>query len=319
MSTPRVLCLGEALIDEVNRNGQITEHVGGSLLNVACGLATLGEDAGIGAWWGQDAHGDLLATWATESGVDIIPGTDGAAKTSVAHALLDEEGRATYEFDLEWALPELNGLDQVRHLHTGSIAATLEPGGSQVVDAVNAVRAGGGTISYDPNIRPALMETPEKVLERIEQLVSLSDVVKASDEDIAWLFGDEPVENVMRRWLALGPKMMVVTRGPWGAYALLAHNRDLLVIDQMTVTVGDTVGAGDSFMAGLISGLIDSGLLGSDAARRRLCLSGWSDVQPSLHRAVITSALTVSRAGAYAPTMAEVLEVQANDPMLSDD
>lgn len=317
-TTSAVLCLGEALIDEVNRNGQLSEHVGGSLLNVACGLATLGEDAGICAWWGQDERGELLRRWATESGVRIVEGTDGAEKTSVAHALLDADGRATYEFDLEWQVPHIEGLGGVRHLHTGSIAATLEPGGTQVVEAVRAVREHGGTISYDPNIRPALMVSPEQVLPRIEELVSLSDVVKASDEDIQWLFGDEPVENVMRRWLGLGPRMVVVTRGPWGAYALLAHNRDLLVVDQMTVEVGDTVGAGDSFMAGMLSGLLDAGLLGSQAARRRLSSAGWGDVQPALHRAVVTSALTVSRSGAYAPTMTEVLAVQSGDAALSD-
>lgn len=319
MTISRVLCLGEALIDEVNRDGQLSEHVGGSLLNVACGLATLGEDAGIAAWWGRDEHGDMLRRWATESGVSIVEGTDAAQKTSVAHALLDAEGRATYEFDLEWNVPDMPDIDEVRHLHTGSIAATLEPGGTRVVEAVRAVRANGGTISYDPNIRPSLMGGPEQVLARIEELIALSDVVKASDEDIAWLHPDEPVENVMRRWLRMGPQVVVVTRGPWGAYALLAHNRDLLVVDQMTVKVGDTVGAGDSFMAGLISGLLDSGMLGSEAGRRRLSQAGWSDVQPSLHRAVITSALTVSRSGAYAPTMSEVLGVQSGDPMLSDD
>lgn len=318
MTNPRVLCLGEALIDEVNRNGELSEHVGGSLLNVACGLATLGEDATIGSWWGNDGHGALLAKWATDSGVKIMPGTDGAAATSVAHAVLDAEGRATYTFDVEWALPELTGLDQVGHMHTGCYSATVEPGGSQVVEAVKEVKAAGGTISYDPNIRAALMGTPDQVMSRVEELVALADVVKASDEDIAWLFPDVPVENVMRDWLTKGPRMMVVTRGPWGAYALLSGNRDLLVIDQMTVELADTVGAGDSFMAGLISGLIDANLLGGPAAKQRLARAGWSDVQPALHRAVITSALTVSKHGAYAPSMTEVRAVQAADPTLAD-
>ena len=110
--------------------------------------------------------------------------------------------------------------------------------------------------------------------------------------------------------------MVVVTRGSWGAYARLAHNRDMLHIDQTPVTVGDTVGAGDSFMAGLISGLLDAGLLGSLQARQRLANTNWSAVQPALHRAVITSALTVKRSGAYAPTMAEVEACRTADPML---
>ena len=83
-----------------------------------------------------------------------------------------------------------------------------------------------GTVSYDPNIRPSIMESPAKVINRIEELISLSDVVKASDEDIAWLYGEEtPVEEVMRRWNSMGPGLVVVTRGPWGAYAKLANER----------------------------------------------------------------------------------------------
>ncbi len=317
MSGKHVLCLGEALIDVVIRPGEEpVEHVGGSLLNVAAGVATLEHEASICAWWGRDDRGARLAEWATSSGVSIVPGTDLAEKTAVAYARLDAEGRATYEFDLEWAVPGIEELDSFGHMHTGSIATTLEPGGTSVVETARRIRE-QATISYDPNVRPALMVEPAKVIGRVEELVSLADVVKASDEDIEWLYPGEPVENVMRRWIAAGPGMVVVTRGPWGAYALLADNRDMLHIDQMTVTVGDTVGAGDSFMAGLISGLLDAGLLGSPEARERLRAAGWSDVQPALHRAVVTSGITVSRNGAYAPTPAEVKAVTDADPTLN--
>ena len=309
----RVLCIGEALIDAVEVDGNVTEHVGGSLLNVAAGLSRLGENASIAAWWAKDPRGDRLAAAAAASGVAVELGTDGAERTTVAHASLDAEGRATYTFDIEWAVPTLVDLDQVSHLHTGSIAATLEPGGTQVVQATTAVRP-TGTVSYDPNVRPALMGSPDQVIERVEELVALSDLVKASDEDLQWLYPDTPVEDVMRRWLTLGPSMMVTTRGPWGAYALLAANRDLLVVDQVNVTVGDTVGAGDSFMAGLIAGLLKAGFLGGPEARERLRTASWTAVQPALHQAVVTSSITVSRAGAYAPTPDEVAAVLATDP-----
>lgn len=304
-----VLCIGEALIDVVIREGSTAvEHVGGSLLNVAAGVATQGHPAHICAWWGKDERGDRLARWATDSGVSIVPGTDSAEKTAVAYAMLDDQGRATYEFELEWVVPKLGDLSRFSHLHTGSIAATLEPGGTQVVDTVRRIKD-HATVSYDPNIRPALMVEPAAVVGRVEEIVALADVVKASDEDVNWLYPDEPVEDVMRRWIAAGPSMVVLTRGPWGAYALLAGNRDMLHLDQMTVTVGDTVGAGDSFMAGLISGLLEAGFLGSLEARDRLREAGWSDVQPALHKAVITSGLTVSRNGAYAPTPEEVQSI----------
>lgn len=313
-----ILCLGEALIDVVMRPGQEpSEHVGGSPLNVACVMSELGHHASIGAWWGKDAHGALIEEQARHHEVEIWPGSDGAERTAVAYAHLDEEGRANYAFDLEWATPPLDGMEELAHLHTGSIAATLEPGGSQVVEAVRRARK-HATISYDPNVRPALMQSPLEVLERVEDLVRLSDVVKASDEDIAWLYPHLPVESVMRRWASMGPALVVATRGPWGAYALLAHNRDLLVVDQMTVKLVDTVGAGDSFMGGLLSGLLDAGLLGSREAAGKLADAGWNEVQPALHRAVITSGLTVSRAGAHAPTRDEVKAVMLADPRLGD-
>lgn len=305
MNAQRVLCLGEALIDAVRFGETTVEHVGGSLLNVACGLARLGHPASIGAWWAKDERGQRLARAAADAGVMVEPGTDQAATTTVAFAEIGQGGKATYTFDIEWALPPLQHLDQVAHLHTGSLAATLEPGGSQVVDAVRAVRE-TGTISYDPNVRPTLMGTPDEVLGRIEELVALADVVKASDEDLEWLYPSQDFETVARRWLSLGPLLVVVTRGEDGASALLRSEPDLLVVDPVTVPVADTVGAGDSFMAGLVSGLVAEGLLGGPAARERLASARWPDVQPALQRAAITSSITVSKAGAYAPTRDEV-------------
>ena len=313
----KLLCLGEALIDVVEQGGATTEHVGGSLLNVTCGLATLGHDATIQAWFGRDERGERLRTWAQESGAKLAPGTDGASRTPVAYAQLDEHGRATYTFDIEWQLGTLPEAGAYDHLHTGSIAATLEPGGTQVVEAVRRQRS-TGTVSYDPNIRPSLMGSPEAVRGRVEELIGLSDLVKASDEDLEWLYGEEPLERTVRRLKALGPAMVVITRGPWGAVAALAGDDDTLHLDQVNVTVADTVGAGDSFMAGLISGLVDAGLLGSRAAAERLASAKWSDVQPALHRAVGTSAITVSRNGAYAPGLAEVTELLANRPAFDD-
>ncbi|ADG77166.1 PfkB domain protein OS=Tsukamurella paurometabola (strain ATCC 8368 / DSM / CCUG 35730 / CIP 100753 / JCM 10117 / KCTC 9821 / NBRC 16120 / NCIMB 702349/ NCTC 13040) OX=521096 GN=Tpau_0525 PE=3 SV=1 [Tsukamurella paurometabola] len=314
--TDRTLCLGEALVDVVLRDGaEPVEHVGGSLFNVACGLAALGDPASILSWWGRDERGARITGAAAGAGVEIVAGTEDAPATPLAYAHLDAEGRASYEFDLQWRVPETGDLERYGHLHTGSFAATLGPGADGVRDVAARIRD-HATVSYDPNIRPALMGTPAEVLPRITELIGLADVVKASDEDISWLHPGEPVEDVMRRWVAAGPALVVVTRGPWGAYALLAGNRDMLHVDQLTVEVADTVGAGDSFMAGLISGLLDAGYLGSRYAARRLRGARWSDVQPALHRAVITSALTVSRAGAYGPSMTEVETVRARDTTL---
>lgn len=311
----RVLNLGEALIDVVIRPDSSSEHVGGSLLNVAVGLAALGQPSSLCAYWATDAHGRMLTEWTRLAGVELTPGTESAARTPIAYAHVDEHGHAQYEFELSWAVPRPPDLTQYGHLHTGSIAATLEPGGTEVLKLARRMRE-HGTVSYDPNIRPSLMRKPTAVLDRIESLVRLADVVKASDEDLQWLYPGTPVEDVMRRWAAAGPSMVVITRGTWGAYALLSGNRDILHLDQLRVEVADSVGAGDSFMAGLLSGLLDAGLLGTGPARQLLAGAGWSQVQPALHRAVITSALTVSHVGAYAPRIDEVEEMRAADPRL---
>src|SRR5690242_12373370 len=152
----RVLSLGEALIDVVIRPESVAEYVGGSPLNVAVGVAALGHPASICAHWGPDARGELLRQRAESAGLDIVAGTDSAERTPVAFAHVDEHGHATYDFDLAWEVPPIPDLSSFGHLHTGSIAATLEPGGSEVVDVATRMREEHCTVSYDPNIRPAL-------------------------------------------------------------------------------------------------------------------------------------------------------------------
>ncbi|MGO1460464.1 MAG: carbohydrate kinase family protein [Flaviflexus sp.] len=313
--TKTVLCVGEALIDVVNRGKKKSEHVGGSPMNVATVLASLEHPTSLASWWGKDERGHAIEQEAAKAGLTIVPGSDGAERTSIANATVDEEGHATYEFDLLWEVPELPGPSEVDHLHVGSIGATLEPGAADVLAAVKRM-AIQGTVSYDPNLRPAIMKRPSSVKASVEEIVSRADVVKASDEDLKWLYPNTPVEQVMRDWAAHGPGLIVVTRGPWGAYAKLAGDRDMLVVDALDVEIGDTVGAGDSFMGGLISGLLDAELLGSAAAKSALRNARWHDVQPALHRAVVASGLTVSQNGAYAPTRHEIENVLIAEPKL---
>ncbi|MCA0436804.1 MAG: PfkB family carbohydrate kinase [Actinobacteria bacterium] len=300
----KILALGEALIDVVDKDGEVSEHVGGSLLNVACGVARLGHDSTIAAWIGQDQRGDRLRQWAHASGATFAPGSDGAAQTPVAYATLDAVGRATYTFDLTWDVPDLD-VGSYGHVHTGSIAATLEPGGTKVVDVV---RRAAGTVSYDPNVRPALMGRPADVVARVEELVAASDLVKASDEDVHWLYPSRTMADIARRWLDLGTGLVVITKGPEGASVHLGSGESY---DEPTlpVTIGDTVGAGDSFMAGLIGRLVDLGLLGGERSGERLRAATWDELRPAILQAIATSTITVSRQGAYAPTPDEVTEL----------
>ena len=300
-----VLCVGEALIDIVVRGSDIREHVGGSPLNVACGLARLGHATSFASWWAHDERGARIAEHAARHGLAVVPGSDGAGRTSTALARLDETGQATYEFDLDWQLPRLPATDQIGHLHIGSIAATLAPGADDVLAAARAV-TGHGTVSYDPNVRPAIMGSAVEVRGRIEQLIRLSDVVKASDEDLDWLYpGADPAE-VAAGWLASGPALVVITGGAAGAKAWLTPSPDAREFGSLSVRVADTVGAGDSFMAGLLSGLLDAGLLGGPDAGSGLRHASWTEVSPAIDRAIQTSAITVTHAGAYSPTRAEL-------------
>ena len=160
------------------------------------------------------------------------------------------------------------------------------------------------TISYDPNVRPSLMASSHEVRAKIEQLIGLSDVVKASDEDFTWLYDGTDPSEILRLWGQLGPALVVMTRGGQGALIGLSRTGELPRLDAPVVEVVDTVGAGDSFMAGLLSGLLDSGLVGGIPARERLRSATIADVRPAVDRALACAA--ISRAGANPPHMAEI-------------
>ncbi|WP_084078965.1 carbohydrate kinase [Demequina sp. NBRC 110057] len=301
------LAIGEALVDAVRRaDGSLTEHPGGSPANVALGLARLGRDAELLTWLGADSHGDAVRAHLEEAGVSLARGSDAAPATSVATATLDASGAATYDFDLTWdvaasAAPRPGAVVA----HTGSIAAVLEPGADAVLALIRDARS-HATVTYDPNARPSLMGDPATALARIDAVIAASDVVKVSDEDLAWLAQatDGDAEALARRWAEAGPAFVVVTRGGEGATALTPDGREV-AIAAPAVTVVDTVGAGDSFMSGLIDGLWSAGLLG---AERRDALYAIDDATLSgiLTRCARIGAITVSRAGANPPTAAEL-------------
>jgi len=310
--------VGEALIDViVGPEGQ-SEHVGGSPANVALGLARLGHPVDLVTHLGPDERGRRITTHLRDAGVRLAPGSASAAHTSTATAQLDGQGVATYSFDLAWSIPAAD-LATTGHLHTGSIAATLEPGASQVLDLVRRARA-TSTVSYDPNLRPSIMGDPHEVRSRVEELIGYADVVKASNEDIDWLYAGAAVAEVAQLWGRLGPSVVVVTQGPEGAHVLVTSSGDQTVLPAPGAHVVDTVGAGDSFMSGLLSGLLDTGLLGgpldsataieaSDPpgpagppARGRLRTARVHDIRPAVERALACSRWTIERAGAAAPT-----------------
>src|SRR6478609_3968609 len=305
-TTDRALVVGEALIDVVARpDGTRAEHPGGSPANVALGLGRLGRHVDLLTWLGYDAEGDLVRHHLEGSGVHVLEGNRSAARTSLATATIGADGSASYEFDLEWDLPETWDEDPGDPLvvHTGSIATVLQPGGTAVA-AILARRRATSTVTYDPNLRPVLMGSPAHVLPVVDALVRLADVVKVSDEDLAWLHPGIAPAEIAEEWSRSGPSLVVVTHGGDGAFASTSAGARLSVAAP-TVQVADTVGAGDSFMGGLIDGLWSAGLLGADR-RQALADVDAATVEAVLQRCARIAAITVSRAGANPPRSSEL-------------
>ena len=164
------------------------------------------------------------------------------------------------------------------------------------------------TITYDPNARPALMGTPAHARSVVEEFVRAADVVKASDADLEWLYPGRRPDEVALSWAQSGPAVVVVTRGGDGAFAATAGG-DRLDVPAQQVEVVDTVGAGDSFMSGLVDGLWSEGLLGA-ANRAALAAIDAGTLRRVLDRCIRIAAITVSRAGANPPRRAELGEAE---------
>jgi fructokinase len=283
----------------------LAAHPGGSPANVALGLARLGNPVTLMTRLGRDAFGATIREHLEASGVRIDAGPhDDEVSTTIAIATLFA-GVASYDFRIEWDVGSLLPLPvETRCLHTGSLATVLPPGNANVIDLMEREHERGRvTVSYDPNVRPALMGDAAAARPAVERLVALSDVVKVSDEDLGWLYPGRPYEEVAETWLASGPAVVVVTRGSEGVYALCANvevRRPAIPIDLV-----DTVGAGDSFTSGLLDGLRRADLIGV-ARRDSLAAIDDATLVEVIDEAAQISAITCSRPGADPPTRAQL-------------
>jgi fructokinase len=303
--------VGEALVDLVGLRGGRTfvAHPGGSPANVALGLARLGQSVTLKTRLGGDAFGQMIAAHLRDSGVRVEGGSTEDTSTSLAVAAL-AAGIATYDFRIAWDIGELAPLPiETRCLHTGSLATVLAPGRASVEDLLEREhRRGRVTISYDPNLRPALLGAPLETQPDVERLVALSDVVKVSDEDLRWLYPDRHDVDVAREWLGMGPALVVVTGGGEGVFAVTPEfqlHRPAIPVDLV-----DTVGAGDSFTSGLLDALCRADLVGG-TRRDALAAIDESTLVSVVDAAALIAGITVSRPGADPPTRAEVETVRA--------
>jgi len=303
---PAVVVAGDAFVDLTStltaQGGPAYEpHPGGSCLNVAVGLGRLGVPTALLARVSDDGFGALLRDHLAGSGVadDLLLGCSDPTGLSVADV---REGVAAYRFYNEGTAdrglrPEhLEGLalPAGAALHLGSVALAYEPQASTLTGLLQA-EAGRRLVSLDPNVRPSVIADRDTYLDRLAGWVALSDVVKVSDEDLAWLHPGEAVDQVARRWLATGPGLLLVTSGGAGAWAATASAEARLPTP--AVDVVDTVGAGDAFMAATLAFLHRTGRLDAEAVRGLDA----DDLRALLDLAVRVAADTCTRAGAEPP------------------
>ncbi|MDP2120967.1 MAG: carbohydrate kinase [Hoeflea sp.] len=304
-----IICCGEALIDMLPRTTTAGEdafapYAGGAVFNTAIALGRLGLPTGFFTGLSSDMFGDVLRDVLGKSGVD-----HGFCATLDLHTTLAfvrlTNGQASYAFFdentagrmiTEAHLPEFGA--EVEALHFGAISLIPDPCGA-TYESLMRRECGARVISLDPNIRPGFIPDKAAHRARIDRMIAMSDILKMSDEDLEW-FGMADMESAAKAWLGNGPSLVVFTRGPKGAVGFTRDHR--VEVDGEKVTVADTVGAGDTFNAGILASLRRDGVLDRAAIR----LLSADQIGNALRLGAKAAAVTVSRPGANPPWAREI-------------
>ena len=304
--------IGEALVDLVPdaATGDYRATPGGSPFNVAIGLARLGNRTALMARFAEDEHGRLLRATAAAEGIDLSAAPHAAEPASVAIASVDDHARVSYDFEIDgtadwqWTTAELGKLNRdTRVLHFGSIASWTPPGAARIAELVRAIRARGGTlISYDPNVRPAVIGSRERAVGLVEESVRAAHVVKASSEDIEWLYPQLAVDEVAATWSRLGPNL-VRDRG--------RGRRERLPAGTSSAAPARTRGVGrghDRRRRRVHRRAADRHRAAPPHRPGRLEETSEGALADILDEAVLIAAMTCERAGADPPRLDEVLD-----------
>jgi len=300
-----ILCCGEALIDMLPRESSAGEtafapYVGGAVYNTAIALGRLGAPVGFFSGLSSDFFGGLLKSGLVKSNVDVSHAVITERPTTLAFVqLLD--GQASYTFyDENTAGRSLSVSDipdlakDVSMLFFGGISLISEPSAS-AYEAMMSRYAENRITMLDPNIRAGFVSDATGYRARIDRMVALADIVKLSNEDLHWLEGPQPIDDAVDILLSRGPKLVVITRGEAGAVGYTANHR--IEVPSRPVTVVDTVGAGDTFNAGIMAALHEHGVLSKTGVEQ---LDG-EVIRAVLDLGTAAAAVTVSRAGANPP------------------
>ncbi|MBO9406597.1 carbohydrate kinase [Shimia sp. R9_1] len=307
-----ILCCGEALIDmipEATVGGAegFVPHVGGAVFNTAVGLGRLGADVGLLSGISEDRFGAQLIARLEQSKVATGAVARLDRPTTMAFVHL-EDGHATYDFYDENTAGRMIASedvapvsDNVRALFFGGISLAVEPCADTYADVLE--REGQSrAVMIDPNIRPGFIRDEATYRARLAKMFAKADVVKVSDEDLAWLMPElANMDARAAQLLTQGPAFVIVTCGGDGARGYLASG-EVLSVAAEKANVVDTVGAGDTFNSGVLAKLSEMGVLGKDRVRAVTA----AEAQAAMAFGAKVAAVTVARAGANPPWAEEL-------------
>ena len=310
----RFVVCGEALIDLVEADATSNDSFSstwlalsaGGPMNSAVALGKLGADTHFLGRLSRDAFGRQLRQHILEANVKLDLATESSQATSIAVVSLDEQGVASYTFHFNdtanfgWQIDDLPELSSDDWLHIASLSCIVSPGAEVLIDWMRDVQAG---VSYDINVRPTVITDPDVYWTKVQPWLRVvgrrQGIVKASDEDIKFLAkaeasgggqgGGDPVE-LAGTWVEqYGLGLAVTTLGPGGGVAI-EPGGNITRVPGFPTTVIDTVGAGDTFMAGFLDGWVELHL----------------GLEGSLERGAAAASIVCARRGAQPPTSAEV-------------
>ncbi|HEY5794770.1 MAG TPA: carbohydrate kinase [Bosea sp. (in: a-proteobacteria)] len=304
MSAADILVVGEAIGDFIPRDAEGRHYeavLGGSGFNAALALARFGAKPAYAGALSTDALGRRFRAALEQEGIGTALIHDSAWPTAVAIVSpLGPGGVPEFALHLErTAHADPDGTVRsmppgARHLHAASFGATIGASAEAVTALATSARVQGGTVSYDINIRPSVLPERELALPLIEARIAQADIVKASLDDLAWLFPAEEPDVIARRWQSLGATLVLVTKGPDGAICF--GPGDPVTATAQAVVVADTVGAGDTFIGGFLAVLAARGRLGAGFAE-----ATHDDLQAALAFACAVAADSCSRPGCDPP------------------
>ena len=320
-----IVVIGEALIDLIEDKstaGRYQAVVGGANANVAIALARAGAKQQLLARISSDAFGQKIRQRLVDNNVGLDYAIAANEPTSVAIASIGSSGGASYSFYVEntadwgWTnneLPTQQTMNAIgaTALQFGCLTMAMPPGNAVVEAwAKEFFEKDLLTLSHDVNVRPALGFDRDSERVRVERVNSFSHLIKASDDDINWLYKLEPGSNVDQiawDWIGDSAKIVFVTRGGDGA-SIYRKNKTKLDVQSRKVKVQDSVGAGDTFCANSLAQLQQISALGSGAFERLAALTDKQLVDIAKVSSVAAS-MTCEKTGAEPPTEFELADL----------